>query len=161
MTISAQSTKKDEAWAFARFLASDTAQRIINEDGANIPALRSIVESDAFLHHPATPGMHNEVFLEELPGSVIWPVVQGPYLTGHALLSQIDLAARRLQLGEASAIQSLNLVQNNLNAVIASQQVRPHPAAFWGSLPFYLCCALLVLVVPLWLHRRRRYAHEP
>jgi multiple sugar transport system substrate-binding protein len=159
MTVSAQSTKKNEAWEFATFLASDTAQRMINEDGANIPALRAIVYSDAFLHHPSTPGMHNEVFLEGLASSAIWPAVQGPYLTGYELLSQLDLAMRRIQLGQASPIQSLRIMQDNLNTVIARQRQRPEPERFIESLLFYLSSGLLFLAVCVWILRRRRHLH--
>ena len=51
MAISSESDKKSDAWEFVKFLVSETGQRMINEDGANIPALRSIVYSDEFLHH--------------------------------------------------------------------------------------------------------------
>jgi len=159
MTVSSQSTKKQEAWEFATFLASDTAQRMINDDGANIPALRSLVYSDAFLRHRSTPRMRNHVFLEELPSSVVWPVVQGPYLTSYALLSELDYAMRRIHLGQASAIQSLTIMQDNLNSIIARQRRRPQAAQFIGSLPFYLSCGLLILVAQLWIQRRRRYLH--
>jgi multiple sugar transport system substrate-binding protein len=159
MTVSAQSTKKQEAWEFIKFLASGPAQRMINEDGANIPALQSIVYSDAFLRHPSTPTMNNGVFLEELPHSIVWPCVQGSYLTGHALLSEIDLAMRRLHLGQATPLQSLTIMQDNLNRIIAAQRHVPGPATFVGSLFFYLCCAVPAGAIAALVRRLRKRPH--
>ena len=160
MAVSSQSTKKEEAWEFVKFLSSETAQRMINTDGANIPALRSIAYSDAFLQHPATPTMRNEMFLKNLSSSAIWPAVQGPYLTGYSLLSELDFAMRRIQLGQASPLQSLGVMQENLNRVIARQRTEPQAAQFLGSLPFYLCCLGLVLAAQFWFRQTRRDRHE-
>jgi multiple sugar transport system substrate-binding protein len=159
MTISAQSTKKDEAWEFLKFLVSEEGQRMVNDDGANIPALRSIVYSDEFLRHHTTPTMHNGVFLDELAHSVGWPFDQGAYLTQHTLQSQMDLAMRRILLGEATAIQSLKIMQDNVNRIIAIQRRVSEPKLFFGSLLFYLCCVFLIVVpLGLWTHNRRTHA---
>jgi len=159
ITVASQSTKKQQAWAFTRFLTSETAQRMINDDGANIPALRSVVLSDAFLHHASTPALDNAVFLTELPHSAVWPVVQGPYLTGHTLLSEIELAMRHITLGQASPEQALATMEVNVNRAIAHQRYRPEPASFVGSLPFYFSCGLLVLAMQV-LYRRKRRRHH-
>ena len=158
MAISAQSAKKEEAWKFLEFLVSDVGQRMVNEDGANIPAVRSIVYSDDFLHHRNTPGMNNAVFLDVLPYSVGWPFDQGPYLTHHILQSETDLAMRRILLGQATIMQSLKIMEGNVNRVIATQRRIPEPELFVGSLLFYFCCGIpAVIAVALWTHRRRKH----
>jgi multiple sugar transport system substrate-binding protein len=159
ITVSSQSAKVQEAWEFITFLSSEPAQKILNDHGANIPALRSVVYSDAFLHHPSTPLLDNRVFLEELQHSVVWPVVQGPYLTGHTMLTELELAMRKIQLGQASPIQALTVMQENLNRTIARQRRVPEAASFAGSVPFYLCCASLVLAGYIWFRTRRRHSH--
>ena len=160
MTISSQSSKTREAWEFIKFLSSDTAQRMINEDGANIPARRSIVFSDAFLKHPSTPTMHNEVFIDELPHSIVWPCVQGPYLTGYAMLSQLDLTMRRIELEKTSPLEALTIMQENLNRVIARQRREPGAVPFAGSILFYICCAAPAGAIAFWIRQKRRHSHE-
>jgi hypothetical protein len=101
--------------------------------------------------------MNNRVFLQELPHSVGWPFPQGPYLTFFTIQSQYDLALRRILLGEATTMQSLKIMEENINNVIQEQRALPRRAAFVGSLLFYLCCAApLVLVALVWTRRRRR-----
>ncbi|MGB2958750.1 MAG: sugar ABC transporter substrate-binding protein [Bacteroidota bacterium] len=156
MAISAQSTKKKEAWEFLKFLVSETGQRMVNEDGANIPALRSIAYSDEFLHHKTTPDMNNRVFLDELPHSVGWPFEQGPYLTHHTIQSQYDLAMRRILLGEATTMQSLEIMEENINRIIADQRASSRQEPFVGSFLFYICCAAPVVVAGVAWTRRKR-----
>ncbi len=157
MAISSQSTKQEEAWEFVKFLVSEEGQRMINRDGANIPALRSVVSSDEFLHHHTTPTMNNRVFLDELPVSVPWPYEQGPYLSLYTLQSQMDLALRRIHLGQATIHQSLMIMQENVNAAIRAQRYVPIPKPFLGSTLFFLCCAAVALTTAIiFLFRRRR-----
>ncbi len=157
MAISAQSTKQDEAWEFLKFLVSEEGQRMINRDGANIPALRSVVDSDEFLHHPTTPTMNNRVFLDELPTSTPWPYEQGPYLSLYTLQSQLDLALRRIHLGQATIHQSLTIMQENVNAAIRAQRYVPVPQPFLGSALFFFCAggAALTILLAVLVHRRR------
>lgn len=159
MSISAQSSKKEEAWEFLKFLVSEEGQRMINEDGANIPALRSIVYSDEFLRHHTTPTMNNRVFLDELRYSVPWPFDQGPYVTYHTLQSQLDLAMRRILLGEATAGQTLKIMEGNVNSVIETERRVAHPKPFVGSLLFYLCAGILAIsALEVWKLLGRRHS---
>ena len=133
---------------------------MINRDGANIPALRSVVESDEFLHHHATPTMNNRVFLDELPVSVPWPYEQGPYLPLYTLQSQTDLALRRIHLGQASIHQSVMIMQDNVNAAIQAQRHVPAPKPFIGSVLFFICAAGIALTTLLAIViRHRRIPH--
>ena len=159
MVMSSESTKKQDAWAFITFLASDEAQRMVNDDGANIPARRSIVLSDAFLHHRLTPTMNNRVFLDELPTSVGWPFEQGPWLSGHTLQSQLDLVLRRVLLGQATIHQSLALMQARVNDAIALQRRTPHPVPFVGSVLWYLCCTGTLVATVFIVRSRIRRRH--
>ena len=161
MAISSQSTKKDEAWEFLKYLVSEEGERIFNEEGANIPALRSVVYSDAFLHHHTTPTMNNRVFLDELPYSLVWPFDQGPYATQHTIYSQLDLAMRRVLLGQATVSQSLKIMQDNLNSVIEKQRQVVHPKPFAGSALFYICMGIAIagpLTILGLIRRRHRHA---
>jgi multiple sugar transport system substrate-binding protein len=151
MAIASQSSKKEEAWQFVKYLVSEEGQRMLNDDGANIPALRSLVYSDAFLRHHATPTMKNRVFLDELPHSVVWPFEQGIYVTHFVLQSQLELAIRRVLLGQMTATQSLRVMQDNVNGVIRSHRTAPQPVPFMGSVLSYVCGAvaagLLIVLV--------------
>ena len=161
MAMSAESPRKDEAWEFIKFLVSDDAQRMVNEDGANIPAVRSIVYSDEFLHNPKTSGMNNNVFLDELRWSAVWPFDQGPYLTHHVLQSETDLVMRRVLLGQATALQSLKSMEDNVNRIIRIQRSLPEPRPFVGSVLFYLCCGIPSVFAAVMLrHQRRKRIHE-
>jgi ABC-type glycerol-3-phosphate transport system substrate-binding protein len=157
MSISAQSTKQEEAWEFLTFLVSEEGQRMVNAAGANMPAMRSVVTSDAFLKHHTTPTMNNRVFLEELPTSVTWPFDQGPFVTHYTLQSQLDLAMRRVLLGQATVMQSLKIMDANVNATIATQRHTAQPKPFVGSLLFFLSAGILAAgtLVAWKLHRRR------
>jgi multiple sugar transport system substrate-binding protein len=139
LAISSQCGKAQEAWEFIRFLESDEGERMLNEEGATIPATRSIALSDAFLAHPLTPGMHNRVFIEELPASVMWPFEQGPYLTTFTLQSRFELAVRRVLLHQATAMESLREMQDEINGEIRSQRRVPRRAEFTGSVLWWLC----------------------
>jgi multiple sugar transport system substrate-binding protein len=157
MALSSQSTKKEEAWAFLKYLVSEEGERMFNEDGANIPALRSVVLSDAFLRHPATPAMNNRVFLDELPSSVVWPYEQGVYLTQLTIQTQLDLALRRILLGQATVMASLQIMEDNLNAAIATQRQISEPKAFVGSVLFFACLgAVAVCPLAIWRFGRRK-----
>jgi multiple sugar transport system substrate-binding protein len=162
MAISAQSSKQDEAWEFLKFLVSEEGQRMVNRDGANIPALRSVVYSDEFLRHHTTPTMNNRVFLDELPVSVPWPFELGPFVTHYTLQSQLDLALRRIHLGQATTHQSLMIMQENINAAIRAQRHVPAPRPFVGSVLFIVCGVTLALA-PLVIRfiRRRRHPDAP
>jgi hypothetical protein len=71
----------------------------------------------------------------------------------------MDLAMRRILLGEATAIQSLKIMQDNVNRIIAIQRRVSEPKLFFGSLLFYLCCVFLIVVpLGLWTHNRRTHA---
>jgi multiple sugar transport system substrate-binding protein len=158
MVISSESAKKEEAWDFVKFLVSDQGQEMVNDDGANIPAVASIATSPAFLHHHQTPAMHNRVFLDELPTSVGWPFEVGPYVTYHTLQSQLDLATRRILLDEATTMQSLRIMQDAVNGVLAEQLIEPRPKKFFGSLLSYLCAGLAVGALIIIRTRRRTHA---
>jgi multiple sugar transport system substrate-binding protein len=161
MAISAESARKEEAWEFIKFLVSDDAQRMVNEDGANIPAVRSIVYSDEFLHNPKTSGMNNQVFLDDLRWATGWPFDQGPYLTHHVLQSETDLVMRRVLLGQATALQSLKSMEDNVNRIIRIQRSLPEPRPFVGSVLFYLCCGIPSVFAAVMLrHQRRKRIHE-
>jgi len=157
MAMSSQSRKKEEAWAFLKYLVSEEGERMFNEDGANIPALRSVVLSDAFLRHAATPAMNNRVFLDELPSSVVWPYEQGPYLTQLTIQTQLDLALRRILLGQATVMASLKIMQDNLNSAIATQRQISEPRAFVGSALFFACLgAVAIYPLAIWRFGRRK-----
>lgn len=160
MAISAQSTKKEEAWEFLKYLVSEEGERIFNEEGANIPSLRSVVYSDAFLHHRTTPTMNNRVFLDELPYSVVWPFEQGPYATQLTIYTQMDLAMRRVLLGQATVKQSLQMAQDDLNTVMRKQRELVIPRPFAGSALFYIGIAVgIASAATLWGFVRRRLLH--
>jgi multiple sugar transport system substrate-binding protein len=160
MAISAESEKKSDAWEFVKFLVSETGQRMINEDGANIPALRSIVYSDEFLHHHTTPTMDNRVFLDELRYAITWPYDQGPFLSQLTLLSEMDLAMRRILLRQASTMQSLKTMQRNINTIIDNQRRTPEPKPFVGGVLFTITSGLagLALIIT-WKRRMRKHHH--
>jgi multiple sugar transport system substrate-binding protein len=142
MAISSRSGKKKEAWEFIKFLVSDEGERMVNAEGATIPATRSIACSDAFVSHPLTPGMHNRVFLDELPSSVVWPFAQGPYLTTFTLQSRFELAMRRVLLHQATVMQSLRVMQDEINGEIRTQRRVPDRRLFPGSVLSVLCVSL-------------------
>jgi len=154
MAMSAHSTKKEDAWEFIEFLASEPAQRMVNEDGANIPARRSVAESEDFLRHKKTPNIENRVFIDELPHSVGWPFNQGPYLTLHSIQTQIDLVTKRILLGTATTRESLRAMEDEINRVIMLRRATAEPRPFVGSRLFYAC--VCVLAVPLLLALKRR-----
>jgi multiple sugar transport system substrate-binding protein len=157
MTIARESTKKDEAWEFIKYLLSDRAQRMFNEDGANIPAVRAIAMSDDFLRHRTTPTMNNGVFLDELKHSVGWPFPQGPYLTQHSLQSETEFMMQRILLGQMTTRQSLRIMQDNIDREIATQRRVPEARSFVGSALFYLCGIVVpVAAVALWMLRHKR-----
>jgi multiple sugar transport system substrate-binding protein len=156
MCMAAGSGKKEEAWEFMKYLVSPDAQKIVNDDGASIPVLSSVAWSDAFLHHHATPQMANRVFLDELPRSVPWPFEQGPYLSTFALQSQTEEAVRRVLLGRATVMESLRLMQDELNREIRAQRAVPVAARFAGSVALFVCCVLLAAAgVAAWWSVRR------
>jgi multiple sugar transport system substrate-binding protein len=144
MAISSGSGKKTEAWEFIKFLVSDEGERMVNGEGATIPARRSVACSDAFLSHPLTPGMNNRVFIDELPSSVVWPFAQGPYLTTFTLQSRFELAMRRVLLHQATAAQSLLVMQDEINGEIRTQRALPGEKPFAGSVLSWLCACLFV-----------------
>jgi len=161
MSVSSQSTKKEEAWEFLKFLVSEEGQRMVNQGGTNIPALRSIVYSDEFLHHPTTPTMNNQVFLDELRFSVGWPFELGPYVSGYTLQSQLELATRRVLLGEATVKQSLKIMEDEVNRNMQTQRDVPASKPFVGSVMFFLCAALFIVAsLSVRNFRRRRRLRE-
>jgi multiple sugar transport system substrate-binding protein len=156
MTISAQSGKKREAWDFVKFLLSDRAQKMVNDDGANIPSIRSIATSDEFIHHRTTPTMNNQVFLDELKHSVGWPFPQGPYLTQHTLQTETDFMLQRILLGQTTTKQSLRIMQDNVNRAIAEQRRVPEPRRFVGSALFFLSCSVFPIGAAAWWTLKRK-----
>ena len=162
MAISSASGKKEEAWEFIRYLVSDEGERIENSGGASIPAVRSVASSDEFLHHELTPGMNNRVFIDELPSSVVWPFAQGPYLTTFTLQSRFELAVRRVLLHEATAVQSLRIMQDEINGEIRTQRTHTAARPFAGSVLSWLCAALCAAAFFLaWRLFRKRGSRAP
>lgn len=157
MALSAQSAWKEESWEFLKFLVSEEGQELVNDAGANIPALRSVALSERFLRHPLTPTMNNRVFLDELPGSSGWPFEQGPFLTAYGLQSQMELAFRRVHLGQMTVRESFRKMEENVNDMIRAHQTRPEPRRFAGSVSFF---ALLLLIVAGVILLSRAYARR-
>jgi multiple sugar transport system substrate-binding protein len=157
MAISSRSAKLKEAWEFVKFLVSDEGERMVNREGATIPATRSIAFSEDFLRHPLTPGMNNRVFLDELPSSGVWPFEQGPYLTTFTLQSRFELAMRRVLLHQATAMQSLRAMQEDINGEIRAQHRVPDRRPFSGSVLSWLCVVLCAAVcISAWRSLSRR-----
>lgn len=160
MCIGAMSDKKKEGWEFLKYLVSEEGQRMVNDDGASIPAFAPIALSDEFLHHHSTPSMSNRVFLDELPSSVPWPYEQGPYISAYTLQSQLELAVRRVLLGRASVTQSLKAMEDEVNRIIRAEREVPFPRPFIGSVAFFLSGGILFLApIALLAHRRRKTPH--
>ena len=101
--------------------------------------------------------MHNGVFLDELRSSAVWPFEQGPYLTTFTLQSRFELAMRRVLLHQATAMQSLRAMQDEINADIQAQRRTPGRREFFGSLLSWICAALSASVgISLWRLLRRK-----
>ena len=98
--------------------------------------------------------MKNRVFLDELPHSVVWPFEQGIYVTHFVLQTQLELAIRRVLLGQMTAMQSLRIMQDNVNGVIQSHRTAPDAVPFFGSVLSYVCGACAAGLF-LFLVRRR------
>jgi hypothetical protein len=76
------------------------------------------------------------------------------------LQSETDYALRRILLGQASVMQSLAIMQNSVNRVIATERRVPEPQVFVGGVLFYLCCSVFVATAAVvWNVRRRKTAH--
>ena len=156
MCIGAMSARKQEAWEFLKYLVSEEGQRMVNEDGASIPAFAPIARSGEFLRHHTTPSMSNHVFLDELPSSVVWPYEQGPHISAYTLQSQLELAVGRVLLGRATVAQSLKAMEAEVNRIIRAQRDVPVPRPFIGSAAFFLSAGMLILApVALLAYRRR------
>lgn len=160
MSLGALGDKKAEAWEFLKYLVGEEGQRVLNEDGASIPAFGPIALSDEFLHHPKTPLLANHVFLDELPSSVPWPYEQGPYVSTYTLQSQLELAVQRVLLGRASVPASLKMMEDEVNRIMRAGREVPSPRPFVGSVAFILV-ACIVLLVPLAVIAARRRHAEP
>jgi multiple sugar transport system substrate-binding protein len=143
MALSAHGTRKKEAWEFLKFLVSEEGQAMVNEAGANIPTLRSVALSDGFLRHHLTPAMKNRVFVDELSGCTGWPYEQGPYVTAYVLQSQMELAFRRVHLGEMTVKESFRRMEEDVNGLIRAQQASPEPRRFTGSVSFFVLVVLI------------------
>jgi len=101
------------------------------------------------------------VFVDALRGAAPWPFVQGPYLSGFALQSRFEGAVRRVLLHEAAPLESLRMMEEDVNALIHSARDVPPPRRFAGSALFYLLsalCAAALAAAARSLIRRRRAA---
>lgn len=160
MGVSAQSRRQEEAWEFVRYLVSGEGEAIVGEDGSAIPALRRAAASDAVLR---AGGVRGEVFIDELPGAAPWPFIQGPYLSGFALQSRFESAVRRVLLHQAAPLESLRMMEQEVNAQIRSARDTPPRRRFAGSALFYVSCALCMAACAAALRSliRRRRTHSP
>jgi len=155
MTMSARSTKKDEAWEFIKFLVGEKAQTMVSDDGNNIPALRSVAESDLFLKNKNTPWLSNRIFLDELPYARDWPFVPSPYITNYAVTQLVGKAERDVILGYETSLTALQKMEDEFNRIIDSQKRVNEGKAFFGSIVFYFISVLVVAILLVGLRLRR------
>lgn len=157
ITMAATSKKKQDAWEFMKFLVSEEAQRITNEDGNNIPAMRRVAESDLFLKNKVTPWINNRVFLDQLRYAREWWWEESPYVSPYHLNTLWYLVMDRAARGEITTLQAVRQMEDQVNRLIDSQLDVDTGAAFLGSRLFYaLVLALAVSMVATIVRRRYR-----
>ncbi len=161
MTMSATSTKKSEAWEFIKFLAGEKGQTMVSDDGNNIPALRSVAESDLFLKNKNTPWLSNKIFLEELPYATDWPFDPSPYITNYMVTQLMSIAERDVTLGYDTALSALQKVQAEFNRIICGQKMVAVAKPFLGSVVSLVATAALVATVLFGMSFRKRRSGHP
>ena len=141
IVMSAASKKKAAAWDFMKFLVSYEAQKLTSEDGNNIPAMKSVAESDLFLKNKNTPNIKNQVFLDELPRAVEWMFEECAYVSQSLMLRRFDILREKASTGLLTPMQALQDYDAALNRVIALAKQKKLSRPFVGSALFFVCVA--------------------
>jgi multiple sugar transport system substrate-binding protein len=137
IVMTSASKKKAAAWDFMKFLLSYEAQKLTSEDGNNIPAMKSVAESDLFLKNKNTPNIKNKVFLDELPHAVEWIFEECAYVSQSLMLRRFDILREKASTGLLTPLQALQDYDQALNRVIALSKQKKLPKRFVGSALFY------------------------
>lgn len=70
LSLTKGSTKKNEGWEWIFFCCSEPGQTIVSDLGQNVPAVKKLSETEAFLN-PNTPPKDKETFLNEMSPDVL------------------------------------------------------------------------------------------
>jgi multiple sugar transport system substrate-binding protein len=147
------SKKKTAAWDFMKYLVSYEAQKLTSEDGNNIPAMKSVAESDLFLKNTNTPNINNQVFLDELPYAVEWMFEECAYISQSLMLRRFDMLREKASTGLLTPIQAMQDYDEALNRVIALAKQKKVPQAFVGSALFFTCVAIVLIPVGIMIRK--------
>ena len=141
IAISSATRHPEAAWRFVKFLTGKESQQAHGRDGNNIPAVREVAESAAFLGDKTTfPNSDNKVFVDSLPYTYPW------WLPPSAKVSlgvvervsneEMGFLAQGLKPPAATAAAIQDRVNKAIKEEAESQQSRPFTGsvAFWGLL---------------------------
>jgi ABC-type glycerol-3-phosphate transport system substrate-binding protein len=156
LVISANSKKKKAAWDFIKFLVSPEAQALTSEYGNNIPALKSVAESDLFIKNKNTPDINNKVFLDELPYAVEWFFDESPYVNINYMQIKFDIARDKASAGTLTAYEALKEYDSEINRVISNEKTKRIGKPFLESNLFYVMSAVFFIVINIILFRNRK-----
>jgi multiple sugar transport system substrate-binding protein len=70
LSIIAASKAKDAAWQWIWFCCSTPGQTIVSGLGQDVPTIKALAQSDAFLN-PKVPPEHKQVFLDQMSGDIL------------------------------------------------------------------------------------------
>lgn len=99
----------DAAWEYVKFLASPEVQRLIVERENDVPILRSMMESDAFLN-PAVPPKSDQVYIDALAASRTCSIHIDSRVSGlfTDALDAIKLGVKDIDTALAEAAKDIN-----------------------------------------------------
>jgi len=118
--ISRQTKHPDEAWKFLEFLAGKEGQTLTARKGWNIPSMKEVAYSNAFLNNPNHPPGLNKMFLEEAEHAVPYPISQ--YIEYNRYLDIIEREIELAELGKKTVEEALKKSANQINLIMEENQ---------------------------------------
>jgi ABC-type glycerol-3-phosphate transport system substrate-binding protein len=155
VVMSYTSKKKDAAWDFIKFLVSKESQILTSEYGNNIPAMKSVAESDKFLKNKNTPDINNRVFLNELDHASEWFFEECAYINPSFIQKNFDITRDMIAYGLLTPLQALKEHDEKMNRTIAEEKQKKIPRQFLGSGLFFICL-LIILTTIIGLSKRKK-----
>ena len=116
-SVSSRSPRPEEAFRFLEFIAGPVGAARNAKLGWNIPAIKSIAESELFLTNPGHPEGINRVFLEDAKYAISYP--SSKYIAFSRLTNIVSRQVGLAYLGKKTVREALVKAAKEVNEVIA------------------------------------------
>lgn len=137
VVMSKFSRRKQEVWAFIKFMASARAQQQSIKSGNLIPSRLEVANAAEFLQD-TTFHVDNRIFLHGVETARTWPLEIAPETSYANQWVILDQEMEKAMLGKQTYAAAATNAQERINTILKAERQQTQAKSFWGSWTSYL-----------------------